>query len=109
MKRAIILVLLTAILLVSGCSGRQAGHGVWFDSYRDIPGVTEEHIQAIAQLREQHEYFIYGMLQNDETLYTLDGEIVGFTAQICDWLTELFGIPFVPVIFEELTDLMAGL
>ena len=109
MGRVFWLILLTVVLLLSGCAEQPNREEIRFSSYHDIPGITQEQIQAIGQLREQHEYFIYGMLQNDETFLTIDGEIVGFSAELCGWLTELFGIPFVPVIFDELPELMAAI
>ena len=79
-----------------------------FTFYRDIPGITQEEISAIGDLRASREYFTYGMTQNDETFITLDGEIAGFTARMTEWLTEFLDIPFVPVIYEW-TDLIYGL
>ena len=85
-----------------------AAPAVYFTSFRDVPGVTEEEIIAIELLIEQHDYFIYGMLKNDEAFYTINGEITGFAARMTGWLTELFGIPFIPAIFEW-TELIDGL
>ena len=104
-KYAFLLAFLTAVLFISGCV-QQPRQDIWFDSYRDIPGITEEQIQAIGQLRARHEYFLYGMIQNDEAFYTIGGEIAGFSARMSDWLTDLFGIPFVPVIYDTISDLM---
>ena len=105
MKRVYLLSLLIAVVLVSGCA-EQPRQDIWFESYRDIPGITEEQIQAIGQLQERHGYFLYGMVQNDEAVYTSDGEIVGFSARMSDWISELFGIPVIPVIYETISDLM---
>ncbi|MCL2226917.1 MAG: ATP-binding protein [Oscillospiraceae bacterium] len=110
MKRIFLIVLSAAILLgavflFSGCAERHE-QGIWFDSYRDIPGITEAQIQAIGQLRERYGYFMYGMVQNDEAVYTRDGGIVGFSARMSEWVAELFGIPFIPVIYETITDLL---
>jgi len=39
------------------------------------------------------------MTQTTETFY--DGNTIsGFTASFCDWLTELFGVPFIPGIYD---------
>jgi len=65
---------------------------------------------AVAQSpAHSHPYFLYGMIQNDEAFYTTDGEIGGFAAQMCLWLTDKFGVPFIPVIFDDLPQLMAAL
>ena len=65
-------------------------------SYRDIPGVTQDEIDAIEALREQNASFTYGMMLSTESFITMDGELRGFTALVCEWLEELFGIPFIP-------------
>jgi len=110
MTRALIFLLLASTLLLFGCTAEQSNQQeqVWFDSYLDIPGISEEQIQAIRQLREQHGYFLYGMVQNDEAVYTVFGEVVGFSARMSDWLSNLFGIPFIPVIHDNIGDLMEG-
>ena len=65
-------------------------------TYKNIPGVTSEEIAAIEAIKEKTSFFNYGMLPNTETFTGADGEITGFTALLCEWLTELFGIPFIP-------------
>jgi len=70
-----------------------------FTSFRDIPGVTEAEINAIEALSENTGYFTYGMIMTNETFYINEDEIGGYTALLCGWLTELFGISFVPEIF----------
>lgn len=104
-----LVILFAIILIVAGCARQTALQATWFESYRDIPGITDAQISAIGEARARHDYFLYGMLQNDEAFYTLDGEIVGFSTEMCEWLTGLFGIPFVPVIFDELPELMDAL
>ncbi|MCL2171388.1 MAG: ATP-binding protein, partial [Defluviitaleaceae bacterium] len=94
---------------LAGCTQAPAREDTWFESYRDIPGITDEHIAAVAQIRQQYSYFIYAMLQNDEAFYTRDGIIVGFAAQLSGWLTGLFDIPFIPRIYDELPDLLGAL
>jgi signal transduction histidine kinase/DNA-binding response OmpR family regulator len=71
-----------------------------YTSYRDIPGVTEDEISAIEDLRSQKKIFVYGMNLTTETFYNRDGEIEGYSALLCDWLTKLFDIPFEPAVYE---------
>jgi len=71
-----------------------------FTSFRDIPGVTEEHIKAIYELREKYSFFIYGVLESTEAFYNENGAIRGFTALFCEWLTEIFEIEFIPALYE---------
>ncbi|MDR1885742.1 MAG: response regulator, partial [Synergistaceae bacterium] len=79
-----------------------------YGSYRDIPGVTEGEISAIEELKSHRSSFVYGMNLSTETFLKLDGGIGGYSALFCGWLTELFGIPFEPGIYEW-GDLLAGL
>jgi len=79
-----------------------------FTSYRDIPGITEDEIRAIEQLKERRGYFTYGMLLCDEAFIREDGEIAGFAVFMTEWLTDLFGIPFIPAIFTW-GELISGL
>ena len=99
--KAVLCVTLYAMLfstIISGCGrayGQQSADAP-FSSYRDIPGVTGEQIAEIERLRETVDYFVYGMLHSTESFYNSDGEIDGFAVLVCRWLTELFGIPFIP-------------
>jgi len=89
-------------LFLSGCVNSKRDEPVMFTSYKDIPGVTEDEIEAIEALRKQFEYFAYGMPLSTEAFINEYGEIRGFTALICEWLTELFDIPFLPVLDDWL-------
>ncbi|MCL1931494.1 MAG: response regulator [Treponema sp.] len=79
-----------------------------FNSYREIPGVTSEEIRAIEALKEQKASFVYAMRPSTEAFRGEDGEIHGFSALVCDWLSDLFGIPFKPAL-SEWDELFAGL
>ena len=96
MKKCQIFILI-AFILLSGCAKttEQPEQSFYFSSYRDIPGVTPEEIKAIEAFRTSGASFIYGMTETTEAFLTMEGEIGGFAALVCDWLTELFGIPFV--------------
>ena len=84
--------------------------GASYSSFRDIPGVTEDEIKAIEALREQYDHFAYGMISSTESFYDDNGDLKGFTVLFCDWLTGLFGIPFIPENdeFNELLTKLAG-
>ncbi|MDR2597425.1 MAG: transporter substrate-binding domain-containing protein, partial [Treponema sp.] len=79
-----------------------------FTSYRDIPGVTEAEKKAVETLREKIPFFVYGMLSSTETFIGENGEIEGYSVFFCEWLSQLFGIPFKPAIYEW-GDLVAGI
>jgi signal transduction histidine kinase/DNA-binding response OmpR family regulator len=106
--------LLAGLLLlgIPGCDkkGRSSadGESPVYTSYRDIPGVSEAEIAAVESIKKRRASFIYGMNLTTETFYNEDGKIEGFSARFCRWLTALFGIPFVPAIYEW-DALIAGL
>ena len=102
--RLMCLILAAALLaaLLAGCrdtGARQQGLPVVFSSYHDIPGLTDSDKEEIAALLRQRDYFIYGMMLSTEAFIDSDGELRGFSAHVCDWLTGLFGVRFVPEIF----------
>jgi ABC-type amino acid transport substrate-binding protein len=101
-KAALLAALLLAALL-SGClnaAETPSNEAIKFSSYRDIPGVTEAEIAAIESLREQRESFVFGMTLSTEMFYGENGELRGYAPLLCEWLTELFGLPFAPQVFE---------
>jgi signal transduction histidine kinase/FixJ family two-component response regulator len=71
-----------------------------FSDYHSIPGVTAEEIEAVESLRAQGRVFTYGANPSSETFLNQAGQIQGFTALLCEWLTEVFGIPFEPEMME---------
>jgi len=77
-------------------------------SFRDIPGITQEEINAIEAAREKHDYFVYGMSPSTEAFIDSNGEIRGYAPLFCAWLTKIFGIPF-RTVFYEWSDLLNGL
>ena len=115
-KRIICLVSIVILLLVSfwGCGGsdiEQSDATFRYASFRDIPGVTENEINAIEALKREHGSFIYGMIPTTETFvdsFSGNEEIKGFAALFCDWMTALFGITFRPVLYSW-DDLVAKL
>ena len=77
-----------------------------YRSYREIPGVTDVEVAAIEELREKMGSFVFGMTPSTEAFEGVGGEIGGYSALFCAWLTELFDIPFVPKLYlwNELLD-----
>ena len=111
----ITIVLLTMAILLptifTGCAtenGPQQSISPKYTSYADIPGVTSEEIAAIEALRAQSASFVYGMNPSTEAFYDASGEIRGYTALFCEWLTDLFDLPFKPGLYEW-GELVAGL
>jgi len=77
-------------------------------SFHEVAGISQEEIDAITALQNTREYFIFGMLESDEAFFTIDGEVSGFAAELSNWLSDIFGIPFIPVIFTW-SELISGL
>ena len=79
-----------------------------FGSFLDIPYVTNIEIAAIKALQESVDEFVFGVYLSTEAFIDENGEIQGFSVMLCNWLTELFDIPFRPVIYET-NDLWDGM
>jgi len=99
------------LILFSAChksENHSLDETVSFASYRDIPGVTEDEIRAVEELRAKTPSFIFGMVESTEAFIGENGTIEGYSSLFCDWLSRIFGIPFKPVIYEW-GDLIDGL
>ncbi|MDR0463601.1 MAG: transporter substrate-binding domain-containing protein, partial [Treponema sp.] len=79
-----------------------------FKTFRDIPGVTEQETAEINALREKYGSFSYGMILSTEAFEKENGEMGGYAALFCEWLTQLFDIPFIPKIYAA-NELIRGL
>ena len=110
-------VMLAVIFLaaVSSCQkaaaeqkGSQNNGQVQFSSFRDIPGITENEISAIEALKKKHISFTYGMDASTEAFVGKNGEIRGYAALFCDWLSRLLEMP-VELQFYGWDDLLKGL
>ena len=111
MKKIFIFFITFTSLIFIGCSAADTNKfsdRYLFLSYTDIPGVTQEEKNAIAKIRENNDTLIYGMPLSTEAFKDKNGDIRGFTALLCEWLTEIFGITFKPALYEW-NDLLAGL
>ena len=110
MSNRFICVLLTAVFLsgiisgvLSGCDNnteRPSGQSARYSSYRDIPGVTEEDIEAIEALQKEYETFIVANVHTTDAFYDRNGDMRGYMPLFCGWLTEMFGIKFEPANIE---------
>jgi PAS domain S-box-containing protein len=110
-KRMIPLVFALILVIFSGCGkspNDQSGLAIRNISFRDIPGITAGEINAIETLRGKYASFIFGMSPSTEAFIGKNGEIQGYAALFCGWLTEMFGIPF-RTAFYEWDDLLDGL
>ena len=98
------IIICAAIFPVTGCSQKKQETSIDFSaiqSFRDIPGVTAEEITAIKSLQREYESFVYGMIPSTEVFKKSNGEVGGYAALFCEWLTGLFDIPFKLDIFSS--------
>ncbi|MCL2276421.1 MAG: transporter substrate-binding domain-containing protein [Treponema sp.] len=79
-----------------------------YSSYKDIPGVTSQEIASIQAFQDRGISFVFGMIPTTEAFKANDNTIQGFSAFFCDWLSDLFGIPFNLSLYEW-NDLVIGL
>ncbi|MDR0331004.1 MAG: transporter substrate-binding domain-containing protein, partial [Chitinispirillales bacterium] len=81
-----------------------------FASFRDIPDITAEEIAAIEALQKKYGSFVYGMPPTAEAFFDAKsgGEVMGFSALFCEWLTNLFQISFNPALYAW-SDMIGGL
>ncbi|MCL2633033.1 MAG: transporter substrate-binding domain-containing protein [Oscillospiraceae bacterium] len=101
----IIILTIVSILLtmLSGCAfnkpiERPNMTSTPFNSFRDIPDITAEEIAQIEELQRLYESFSFGMMPSTELFIKSNGEMSGYSALFCGWLSELFGIDFIPEI-----------
>ena len=112
-KKVTVLIVLLSFLvsLFSGCAASPETRTYDLEKYAsflEIPGVTEEERAAVEALLAQRDSFIFGTIPSTEAFYDADGNIAGFVALLCDWMTDLFGVPFEPR-FYEWNELLLGL
>ena len=75
-------------------------------SFKTIPGITEEEIQAIERYIDAGQAFQCAVMLGSECFYDENGELQGFSKLVYDWLSDVFSIPFEPVVVQwnELLD-----
>ena len=69
-------------------------------SFHDIPGITPVETAAIESLIASHERFSFAMMLGSDCFYDDNGVLQGFSPLVCAWLSDIFGVPFDPVIVE---------
>ena len=76
--------------------------------YQSIAGVTQAEIAAIEALKSGGRTFSYGTLLSTESFLDENGMLDGYTRNLCELLTQMFGIPFLPELLD-LDELFQGL
>ncbi len=100
-QKKILCLLLSLIILVSffsSCSTiqNQSIEPPTYSHYKEIPGVTDEDINAVETILKNYSSLNYGVSISTEAYIQGDGSIGGFASLLCSRLSELFGITFVP-------------
>jgi len=112
MTKTLLVILIEVALLFAGCdvikTNKNGEIALPYSNYKEVHGVTADEIDVIESLRAKKTSFVYGMNHSTETFYDEHGTIKGFSALFCEWLSELFKIPFEPAIYEK-DDLIPGL
>ena len=106
-KICIVLITLLFLPFITQCIKPVNGNkGNGYSSYRYISGVTDDEIRAINTIKGRYSSFVFGTLSSTEAFTEGNGDIKGYAALFCNWLTELFDIPFEPKFYEwnELID-----
>ncbi|MDR3364562.1 MAG: transporter substrate-binding domain-containing protein [Clostridiales Family XIII bacterium] len=78
-----------------------------YESYKDIPGVTDSEIGQIDKVIGKYSdaaggtaVFSYGMTESSEAFFNEEGEPRGYSKSMCDLLSALFSTDSSPVRFE---------
>ena len=103
------LTICAAALVILGCSVKSKETVLDFSaiqSFREIPCVTAEEIISIESLQKEFDSLVYGIAPSTEAFTDENGNIGGYAALLCEWLTRLFGIRFEMRILEwaEITE-----
>ncbi len=95
------LMIMFSLLVFCSCRKEAASAGVKrVTSYREIPGISPEEINAIETWNANNRIFIYGALPSTESFAFDDNHFSGYTERFCYLLSSLFGITFVPEIMD---------
>ena len=76
--------------------------------YSDIPGVTQEEIDTIRAMKAERRTFSYATVLSTESFVGKDGQLAGYTADLCVLLTQMFDMPFVPA-WHDWHEIVAGM
>jgi signal transduction histidine kinase/CheY-like chemotaxis protein/ABC-type amino acid transport substrate-binding protein len=79
-----------------------------YATYRDLPGITQEEIDAVERIMRERSHFVYGSEPSTELFLTVDGAFGGYNVLLCNWLSTFFGVSFTPTMYEW-NDLIHGL
>ena len=87
-------------VFASGISYDPSANARYISDYRNIPGVSEEDIEAIEALKKSGVRLTYGTMRSGEAFDLFDGSKGGFAMMFCDLMSRMFGIPFDHQFYE---------
>ena len=94
------LILLMVASLLS-CTAKAPVELPPLDNFRQVPGITDDEIAAVESLQGRYNSFVFAMMPpNTELFYDENGVLSGCSALLCEWLTQLFGIDFIPAFYD---------
>ena len=90
------------VILLASCSMSTpaADTDQKYQTYKDIPGVTQEEIEAVEKLLVDNPTLVYGFHVSTEAFYEEDGSLSGFITLLYGRMSELFGFEFEPMVCE---------
>ena len=108
MKKILCLICVAVIFFAKSFTAHSAPENsqLKIKDYREIPGITQQDIAAVEALRQKRTEFAYGVNMTTEAFLLPNGSIGGFSALLCNRLSELFGITFKPYSYawDELNE-----
>jgi len=69
-------------------------------SFREIPGITAQEIEAIEEILAARDGFTFGALMSTYAFTRPDGSHAGFFPLLCDLLSGLFDVPFTIEFYD---------
>jgi|GEM_PF-518830 len=106
MKKLLALLLILSIYFTGFCVWAKETASI--PDFKDITGITSEEIEKIESLKASGRTFSYGAMLSTEAFFNEKGEFDGYTKQLCEILSQMFGIEFVPSVYN-LEDLFDGI
>ena len=89
------------LFIFSGCNDSSRNFDInRVKTFVDIPGITNEEIDAVKALKSSRQGFTLGATLSSETFVKPDGANSGFSALLTEYFSGLFEIPFSIEIFN---------
>jgi len=100
---SLLFILITTVFIGCAIKQEQSFDISTINSFREIPGITEQEIKEIEALQNKIPEFSYGCLYSTEAFHKLDGNLTGFAISFSQILSHLFDIPFTPALYDWTT------